>query len=330
MKKEYLILIVLILSLGAYLVLKKDNRQNYTLPEPVKIEKGKIDKIIITKGTQPLELTKDKESWVVTDKKYSADMAAVNRMLDLLRNLRISGLISESKDLLRYELDEKRAIGVKAFMGKDLLISFKIGKTAPSANHTFVMIGEDPRVFQADNNFKADFDIAVDMLRDKTVLTVKEASIKQITIKKDGVTKVLTRNTPDPAITAAVSDAAAPDATIPENKKKENPAAWKFKEGNFPDKEALTNLLSSLSFLTCEGFPKDLSKETIEKELPFLKITLEDEAPIILNLFTQKEGDSLIGTSSMNPYPFVLESYKTEDIISYVDKIAGIVKETKK
>jgi hypothetical protein len=312
MKKEYLILTVLIVALSAYLVFKKDNRQNYTLPAPVKISKGEIDKIVITRKDLSLEIaldrSKDTESWVVTDKKFAADMTAVSNMLDVARNLKISALISESRDTLRYELDDDHAIQVNAFKGKKLLLSFMVGKTAPSANHTFIMLAGDPNIYQADKSFKNNFDTTVDNLRDKKVLTFKEASIKQITLKKDGVTKILT-------------------AIPSKDEKEESAVSWKFKDGTSPDKKTLTNLLSSLSVLTCERFSDTLSKENLEKKVPFCKIILENEAPFVLNFFDEKNGDSLAATSSMSPYPFVLESYKRQDILSYVDKLAGLVKE---
>ena len=91
-----------------------------------------------------------------------------------------------------------------------------------------------------------------------------------------------------------------------------------------PDKEALTNLLSSLSSLTCEHFSYNLSKEDLEKKSPLLKIILETKPPIVLNLFDRNGEEALDGTSSMSPYPFVLESYKAKDILSYGDTLAGL------
>ena len=314
MKKEYLILVVLIFALSAYLVFKKDNQQNYTLPEPVKIEKGEIDRLIITREKMSIELTKEKDTWGVTDKgldkRYTADMRAVKKLLDVTRNLKVSGLISESRDIRRYELDDDHLIEVKAFKKEELRLSFKIGKTAPSGNHTFIMLAGDTRIYQADQNFKNDFNTSVETLRDKQVLTFKEDAIKQIAIEKGGVSKILT-------------------AVPSKDDTKKTPVSWKFKDGSSPDKEALTNLISSLSFLTCERFSDSLSKEDLEKESPLLKIILENTPPIVLNLFDRNNGDTLVGTSSMNPYPFVLESYKGKDILSYADKLAGLEKEEK-
>jgi len=311
MKKEYLILAVLIFSLSAYLVLKKDNQQNYTLPAPVKIEKGKIDKIVVTKKNIELELAKEDEIWVVTDKKFTADMKAVNDMHDAARNLKISALISENQDINRYELDDDHLIDVKAFKGKDILVSFKIGKKAPSANHTFIMLAGDTRIYQADKSFKKDFDTTVDMIRDKQVLIFKKASIKQITLEKGEISKTMT--------TVKVTDG-----------EEKLPVSWEYGDKTLPDKEALADLLSSLSFLTCERFSA-LSKEELGKAPPLVKILLENDSSIVLNIFELDDGDSkLVGTSSMSQYPFILASYISEDILSYVDKLMGLVKEEKK
>jgi hypothetical protein len=312
MKKEYLILVLLIFALSTYLVFKKDNQQNYTLPEPVKIEKGEIDRLIITREKTPIELTKEADTWGITDKgldkRYTADMTAVTKLLDVTRNLKISGLISESRDIRRYELDDDHFIQVKAFKGEELLLSFKIGKTAPSGNHTFIMLAGDTRIYQADQNFKNDFNTSVETLRDKQVLSFEEDAIKQITVEKNGISKILT-------------------AVPPKDETEKNPVSWKFEDGSSPDKEALTNLVSSLSALTCERFSGSLSKEDLKKDSPLLKIILENKPPIVLNLFDRNNGDTLVGTSSMSPYPFVLESYKGKDILSYADKLAGLEKE---
>lgn len=305
MKKEYLILALVILALGAYLVLNKENRSHYTLPDPPAIEAGKIDRIVIHKQALALELTQEAGAWVVTEKKFPADLPSVNNMLDVIRNLKISALISETKDLVRYELDEAHRIEVKAFQGPSSLMEFSIGKTAPSLNHTFVMLADDTRIYQADKSFTKFFDKSVEDLRDKQVLNFKQDSIQKITLEKDGVSKVLRASPPT------------------DDKEK---ISWKFEDDTAPDRETVTNLLSSLSFLACQGFSDTLSKQELEKQIPLAKITLENEIPMVLNIFKQDPEEAMLGTSSMSPYAFVLESFKARDILTYVDKLAELEK----
>jgi hypothetical protein len=308
MKKEYLILAVLILALTAYLVFKKDNQRNYTLPETMVIDAEKIDRVIITKKDQTIELAKENDTWVVTDKKFKADMPNVNNILDVIKNLKISALISENKDVLRYELDNDNAIEVQAFKGSNSLRAFKIGKKAPSLNHTFVMLEKDFNIYQADKSFSDFFDKDVDNLRDKKVLSFKEDSIKKIILEKGGIIKTLT-------------------ALESKDDKGQSLVSWKFQDNSSPGKETLNTLLSSLTFLTCEQFSDSLSRDELEKEIPLCKITLENDIPIVLSLFDGKNEDEIMATSSMSLYPFFLESFKSKDILDYVDTLVGLEKE---
>lgn len=314
MKKEYLILILVILVLSAYLVFKNENQPNYNLPDLPVLESEKIDKLLIIKNGLTIELAKGKETWGVTDQRFPADMPAVNNMLDVIQNLKISALISEKKDVVRYELDQDHGIEVKAFHGDTPLREFKIGKTAPSFNHTFVMVADDTRIYQADKNFTQFFNKTVDDLRDKQVLKFAQASIKKIILEKEGISKTLTASVSDPA-----------------QKKEEDTGkiSWKYDDNTSPDKEAVTNLLSSLSFLACQEFSLSVSKQDLEKKEPLAKITLENEIPLVLTLFEKDQEDSMLATSSMNSHAFVLENFKAEDILSYVDKLAGIKKKEK-
>jgi len=305
MKKEYVILAVLILALSAYLAFKKDNQSNYALPESIIIDSGKIDRIMISKGDKTIELSQKDDTWVLTDKEFSADMPSVNNLLDVIRDLKITDLISENKDFIRYELDDGNSIEVKAFKGSGALIEFKIGKIAPSFNHTFVMLANDTHIYQANKSFREFFDKSIDDLRDKKVLSFKEDSIKKLILEKDGTSKTLkTSESKDDKGKPLVS--------------------WKFEDGSSPDKETMNNLLSSLSFLKCEGFSDSFPKTDLEKEVPSCKITLENDTLIVLHFFDGKNEDKIMATSSMSPYSFFLESFKAKDILSYVDKLAGL------
>ncbi|OQY51003.1 MAG: hypothetical protein B6230_05555 [Desulfobacteraceae bacterium 4572_89] len=311
MKKEYAILAVIILALSAYLAFKKDNQSNYTLPESIIIDSGEIDRIMISKGDKTIELFQKDDTWVLTDKEFSADMPSVNNILDVIRNLKITDLISENKDFIRYELDAKNSIGVKAFKGSGSLMEFKIGKTAPSLNHTFVMLANDKNIYQADKSFRDFFDKSIDNLRDKKVLSFKEDSIKKLILEKDGIVKTLKTS-------ESKDDKGKPFVS------------WKFEDGSSPDKETMDNLLSSLSFLKCKEFSDSLSKADLEKETSLCKITLENDTLIVLNLFDGENEDKIMAASSMSLYSFFLESFTAKDILSYVDKLAGLKKEEKK
>lgn len=318
MKKEYIILILVIAALSAYLVFKKDDRSHYTLPEPPKVAADDVDRLLVEKKDGPVEFTKKDGKWVVTDKNYPADESAVNQMLEVVANLKISALVSEKGDLVRYELDPDHALSISAFQGDKQLIAFKAGKAAPSYNHTFVQLGDDARVFHGQKSFRFHFDKVVDDYRDKNVMDFPEESITSITLEKEGITKTLT--------VKPVEKPEAKDDKDAEPKADEKPS-FLYADGTAPNKETVTNLLDALSSLKCDSFPESPTKEELEKQAADLRITLENDGKIVLNLYKGEGEDSDVsGVSSMNAYAFALRSYTAKDINSYADELLGIKK----
>jgi len=176
MKKEYLILIALILILGAYLLFHKENKDNTILPEIIKIDISKITGLVIDKKEGPIKFTKKEGGWVLTDKEYPADSPSVENMLDTLKKLKLSALVSQKGDLKKYELDNENHIKVKAVNGQETLFEFTMGKTAPTFNHTFVMLTNDKNVYHANGSFRSYFDKSVEDFKEKKIVAPEEGS----------------------------------------------------------------------------------------------------------------------------------------------------------
>ncbi|MCP4672486.1 MAG: DUF4340 domain-containing protein, partial [Desulfobacula sp.] len=113
MKKEYLILIAIIIFAGSYLFLHKEDQANYQLPEIKTINTAKITGIIIKKDQDTITFTKKNETWVLTDQKFPVDSKSVQDMFDTFKTFKLTALVSQKSDLQRYELDEKKSIHVK-------------------------------------------------------------------------------------------------------------------------------------------------------------------------------------------------------------------------
>lgn len=304
MKKQYLILILIIVALAGYLVLKKENRSHYTLPVPPAVESKNIDRLTVEKQNQTLAFLRTDNGWVVTDSSYPADDFAVKQMLDVIQGLTLSALVSEKQDLFRYELDKDHCVDVTAFQADTPVLSFKIGKTAPTYNHTFVMLENDPRIFHAKDSFRSYFDKPLNEFRDRQVLTFDEDRIKAIFIEARGEKIRLT------------ADDTRPDS--------QDRLLFNHEDGSSADPKTVSNLLSSLSALNCDRFAQDTNKAALEQTPPSLKIVLENSTPIVLQLFEPSEDGSVPGTSSMNEYPFLLKAYTAEDIVSYAHDLAGL------
>jgi hypothetical protein len=309
MKKEYLILILIIAALAGYLVLNKEDRRHYTLPDPPAVDTEKIDSLTVEKTDQTLDFIRTESGWVVTKQSYPADSNAVRQMLDVISGLTLSALVSEKQDVIRYELDDTHRLAVTAFEGETPVLSFKIGKTAPTYNHTFVMLENDPNIYQANDSFRSHFNKSLDEFRDRRVLTFQEDHIKAITIQTPEKEVVLTAREP------AGDD--TPDAE----------PVFSDPDGTSADPKTVLDLLSSLSDLTCDRFLPDTDTAGMEASSPILTILLENDSTRVLKLFEQNGDEPVPAISSMNDQAFLLKSYVAEDIISYAHDLAGLTPE---
>ena len=308
MKKEFLILILLIVVLAGYLVFKKEDRRHYTLPDPPAVDTERIDRLTVEKKDRTLEFTRVESGWVVTEQAYPADEAAVTQMLDALSGLSLSALVSEKQDLNRYELDDDHGLTATAFEEEAPVLWIKIGKTAPTFNHTFVMVKNDPGIYQAKDAFRSHFNKSLDEFRDRRVLTFQEGRIRTITIQTPEKQVILTAREPEG-----------------DDKPAKEPV-FRYEDGTDPDSETVSNLLSSLSALTCDHFVPDMDKTDLKTAFPDLTLVLENGSPLVLKLF-DTDKDEGMATSSMNDYVFSLKPYVAEDITSYAHDLAGLTPE---
>jgi hypothetical protein len=319
MKKEYLILILLILLFSAYLFLHKENRDHYTLPEISAIDPSQLTGLVLEKKDGAIRFARKDKQWVLTDKEYPADAASVQTMLDALKTLKLSTVVSEKQDVKRYELDDDHRIIVKALKGEESVFEFTLGKTAPTQNHTFVMLKDDKNIYHANGNLKPNFDKTLEDFRDKKVLEFKEASLKRIMLETGGKSKTL-----------------IPREEASEEKKEEAPdkekssVTWASEDGTPIDHEGLANLLSTLSSLQCQQYLESTDKTGLEKSKPLGRIVLETETRLELMLFKGDQEEQVNGISSMNGYAFELSRFNGKEILSNMEQLLGIQKETKK
>jgi hypothetical protein len=183
-KKEYIILGVLIAALSAYLLFRNPDKTHYELPTIPEMDVADISKIEISKEGTSLVLNKKDDKWHIAPEGYLADTTKVEGMLNGMESLTLTALVSESESYARYDLDDDDKITVKAWEGNTLKRNFDIGKPASSFQHTLVKLSGDDRVYHGRGNFRNQFDQRVDDLRDKLVLAFDEKDIQEISISK--------------------------------------------------------------------------------------------------------------------------------------------------
>ena len=299
-KKEYIILAVIIIALSVYLVMRHSDRTLYELPKIPKVAKKEITRLQITRGDTVIELKKKDDRWYIEPLDYPADDEKVEHLLESLEDLTLTALVSESKNYNLYDLSPASEIHVKAWKGDTLERDIEIGKTAPSYRHTFVKPAGDVRVFHARGNLRNTFDTSPDALRDKMVLAFTPADIQEIEITNDQQTTVLNK-TPLPE-----KETSAPNS----EKADELPAApktvWQAPDGRTGDENVVNSLLNTLSNLHCEKFRADDAKEAMNA--PQLTVRLKGPQEYRLNVFpkTEEKETQYPATSSGSKYAFFL------------------------
>ena len=314
-RKEYLILFILIVALSLYLVLRKRDRTLYRLPVISQVPTSEISKVEISKPDGAILLEKKEGQWTLSPEGYPADAFKVKGMLDTIGTLSLTALISESKSYERYELHKERRIRVKAWSGENLTRAFDVGKVAPSFSHTFVKIEGDDRVYHARENFRGRFDQTVENLRDKAVLRFDQDEIQKVEITK-GQASVSVKRKSVPVDVAASQER--------EGKDKEPPGVesmWQTSEGKEVDEFELIRLLDTLSKMNCSAYIEGGKKQGFTD--PVYTLQLEGAKAYTLSLFekAKKEDNTRPALSSENGYPFLLPDFQANRIMISPEKL---------
>jgi hypothetical protein len=312
-KKEVIVLAVVIIGLSLYLVFRQTDRTYYELPVLSQVEANAVDALEIEKSGKPLRLAKSGDRWVVGDKAYPADADAVAAMRKVIASLTVTDLVAESKAYARYQLAGPDRIRVRAYTGNTPVREFDVGKAAATYQHTFVKLPENPNVYHAQGNFRKTFDVSLAELRDKTVLAFKTDAIFGIKIVGAEQTLEIERGEAQPPEKSADQKAPPPGETA-------SKTVWKTKAGKSLDGGTVDGLLSYLSGLRCDDYLTGREKGDLSG--PIYTLTLETESnPITLAVFPKEKSDDKRhpAVSSENDYPF----YLTEDRVEHIKSTMG-------
>jgi hypothetical protein len=304
-KKEYIILIVIITALAVYLFLRNPDRTHYQLPEIAEIAKTDISKIEISGKDATISLKKKDKRWYIGPEAYLANTDRVESMLEIIGKITVTALVSESKNYSRYNLDNSNKITVKAWKGDRLKRDFDVGKAATSHRHTFVKLVDDDRVYHVQGNFRDRFSQTVDSLRDKTVLSFNQGEIEEIRITKEQQEIVFVR-TEAPVDVSAGQEAEAKNLPSP---------VWRTPEGEEGDETQLGRLLTALSNLTCEKYINDAKKEDYSNPLSIARLKGPQEYTLSVFAKTDDEAKNYPAVSSANDYPFLLPDWQVKGLM---------------
>ncbi len=317
-KKEYIILGIVIAALAAYLGLQKTDRTHYELPAIEQLKNENITSIKITKGLEIVELKQKDDTWLIYPEKYPADKNKIDPMVDVIKDLTVTAMVSEAESYPRYELDSENKITIQAGADSNTLRTFDIGKSAPSNKHTFIKLPKDKRVYHARDNFRSKFDQTKDDLRDKTVLRVEKSEIQQVEIKdKDGNLLLGLQQKPV-EVEIGVEAGTEPDPAAEEKTPTENIApelVWQDADGEPVKESDINNLFNNVSDLKCQSFITDKTKDDFTA--PVYTMTFTGAKTYTLSIFEKinEDDDAYPAVSSENEYPFMFPAYQMDNMV---------------
>lgn len=320
-RKEYFILIGVIAVLLVFLLIGGGrSKMSYRVPRLENVNPDEITKIEISKEGQTVVLSKKDDKWTIMPQEYTADPDKVSNMLDTVENLTLTELAAERKDYQRYELDEEKKIGIKAFKGDEVVRMFDIGKVSPTYRHTFVTVGKDPRVYHARDSFRSTFDFDRAELRDKSVMSFDKNEITQVKITQDNATLDFAKKMLPVEVQAAEKG---------EEQPAESPAqeeAWVTEDGTKGKTTEIDSILNQLTDLKCDDFIEDKTMDDFTG--PVYTVSLTGTKDYMLQIFSKdEEAGKYPALSSENPYPFFLTAWKAENIMKKADDLLDKKKE---
>lgn len=307
-KKEITILFFIIVVLLFYIYSEKGDKTHYQLPDIQTVNTEDISKINISGKDSNIILIKGSDGWLIAPQNYPADETTVNNLVRTLAELKLTALVSESKNYSIYELDKDNSIEVESYAGDKILQKISIGKPASSYRHTFVMIGDDHRVYHAEGNIKNEFNKTVSDLRDKLVMKFSD-EIAEVTMKKAGNEMTVIRTTPPASVDITDKDS----KTVVEDVTK-----WIAADGSPVKVEEIDEIIDTLSNFQCDEFIGDREKDDFKS--PLFTLTLKGINTYKISLF-EKEDDQYPGISSESEYPFFISEWKAKKIMKEFDSL---------
>ncbi|MBL0732259.1 MAG: DUF4340 domain-containing protein [Desulfosarcina sp.] len=308
--KENIILIALIIVLSLYVFMHKKDQTNYELPEIPDIAKTEITKLEIAAINSDIILKKKSGNWYIDPEGYPADKDKVNKMLDGLKDIKVTALVSQLKNYNLYDLNAEKKITIKAWNKDKLNRLFEIGKTASSYRHTFIKLEKDGPVYHAEGDFRSSFDLTKDQLRDKMVLSFEKNEISAINIHKGNAHISLAFKEVNAELKPGRNE---------EQKKavdhKSTAKAWQTTDGKICIKSKIDELLGKLSDFKCKQYINNKNKDDFKD--PIFTITLKGTKESKLSIFPMQGEDAIEYPciSSATEYPFFLTKHQAENIM---------------
>ncbi|BBB31808.1 conserved hypothetical protein [Thermotomaculum hydrothermale] len=273
-KRELIIIVVLIVVFGGLYFLRNRDKVSYKLPESPKIQKEKVDEIVIKSEKNTFDIVKKGDKWYLKNDGIPVKKGFVDNILDKCSSLKFTALVSTSGNYEIYDLD-KKAISLTLLEKGKKILDLKVGKESPTYSQTYVLFSKDPNVYQIDGNLKNYVKKIKEDIIDTRVLNFEPEEVNKIAFNY-GKEKFYFE-------------------------KKKN--KWYYGDGKEANSDKVKEVITSLSTLNAiKPFPEMKGKI---KEKPEKTITITTDKDIVLKCYGLKDKDFLC-ESTQYPMPFTI------------------------
>ena len=287
-KKEYILAALLIAASLVYLMVHKDSRINYRLPELAGLDQSAVTTITIKRSDETLELTRDQEIWWLEGRKYKADQMLVQSLLNS-SDFIIQDLITEREDYDRYDLQPESALQVILSSENGTLREFFVGKKSSSGIYTYIRLPGEKGIFSVQKDLTSKVKLPIQDWRSRQVMDFAADEATKIEISGSEVISL-------------------------EKIMKDDETFWtRNDETAVGDSKEIEQQLSALSTLKAVGFPE--SGNTAAPPEATVTVTTHSGVHELMILEKQEAGYSV--RSSDEPGDFIIPVTAGDAILSF-------------
>ncbi len=270
---------------------------------------GEITELTLKSGEKLLKFQRSEGKWLMGDEKYPADGQTVKNLIEKVKDLRITDLVSRQKFYRNYDLQPEKASVVTLKQKDKVVRKLTVGKTGTTGQHSYLLVDNRPEIYLGAVTFKGDFNRSVEAYRDKVVMKVSKDAVSSIAVKYRGRTfsfmKEEIKEKKEEIKKTSAPELEKKSPSVP--KKPEMKWVCKGYEKVSLNKSKVDGLLNSLDPLRAGSYP-DIKKETLRGPLATVIVKAFNK-DITVKIFRQQKDKKYPAISSESPYVFTMDEW---------------------
>jgi len=320
MNKKILISLGIIAALALYIVF---SGRDWSSDIPELGWKDSPDEIRISSQDGSIRLYAKEGKWLINDEAYPADQSAVDNIVDKMKDLEITDLISKQGYLEKYELTPEKRKLVEMKKGGSVFRTVSFGKKGPTGRHTFIAVDDKKDVYLASGVFDGVVNKTVDELRDKTIMKITRDDVSSLSLSRMGRTFVFDKKQVDEPETGGgkETDGKAGKDQKPAKKKTDIWVCRGFEKVAI-DRTKIDQILAALDPLKASGFAAPDAK-VAGAPVSTVKITAGGKN-IDVAIYGKDKDNRHLAKSSESPYVFTMDEWKAKKF--FIDSLDGFRK----